>query len=429
MHPDNPLRGIPDPSGLNIYTDGSRDADLTGAGVVILDDGQVCKTTDNSEHIHKYHLGPDTTVFQTEVFAQKMAATLILNGAHGADSWIDNRPITIHSDNQASILALGNLWVKSLLVQETIDLLDRAADCCPRLTIRWVKSHCKHLGNEMADQAARDGRDDSVAPDWETPLLAKAVMHKEIDNMTTRLWQEDWDEYVGCRQTRHFFPTGPRPSFFKQIINLPRIMVGHLIQILTGHTFLKRHQAIIDGTERQRIIEALKFNNDDEFPNADDDGNAIIDAPDPSCSRCGKGEETPLHLLSDCEALGTTRMSIFGKENLVEPGAIPDFSDLPVFKIVSFFKEAKFETLPMHPFLDQYLPTNKGRNADDQGMIDAKKQGFVEGDKWISQYLFHIPLEKKQRKKTRQEDLEALQESDNSVRHDDPIGQGAVELT
>merc|ERR1712242_4651 len=191
-------------------------------------------------------------------------------------------------------------------------------------------------------------------------------------------------------------------------------------------TFLKRHQAIIDGAERQRIVEAFKFNNDDEFPNADDDGNAIIDAPDPSCSRCGEGEETPLHLLSDCEALGTTRMRIFGKENLVEPGAVPDFSDLPVFKIVSFFKEAKFETLPMHPFLDQYLPTNKGRNADDQGMIDAKKQGFVEGDKWISQYLFHIPLEKKQRKKTRQEDLEDLQESDNSVRHADPIGRGVV---
>ena len=111
------------------------------------------------------------------------------------------------------------------------------------MTIRWVKAHKGHLGNELADEAAVSGRDDLVTPDWETPLLAKAVMHKEIDDMGKRLWEKDWDEYIGCRQTRHFFPKGQRSKFSKDIINLPRIVVGQLIQILTGYTYLKRHQA------------------------------------------------------------------------------------------------------------------------------------------------------------------------------------------
>ena len=175
LHPDNPLRGTPDVRGLHFYTDGSKNESGTGAGVVILDGGQISTTPQGTERIYNYKLGKKTTVFQTEVFAQKMAATLILNGAQGTDAWIGNRPITIHTDSQASILALDRVWIKSMLVEQTLDLLDRAADCCPKLSIRWVKSHSDHKGNELADQAARDGRDDTVAPDWETPLLVKAV--------------------------------------------------------------------------------------------------------------------------------------------------------------------------------------------------------------------------------------------------------------
>ena len=420
LHPDNPLRGTPDPRGLNIYTDGSKDENGTGAGVVVLDGGQVSTTPQGTDRKYQYKLGNKTTVFQAEVFAQKMAATLIINGTQGPDAWAGNRPITIHTDSQASILALDRVWIKSQLVEQTLDLLDRAANCCPKLSIRWVKSHIGHLGNELADQAARDGRDDSVAPDWETPLLAKAVMHAEIEKMATRLWEKVWDEVIGCRQTRHFFPKGPRPSFYKQLINLPRIIVGQLIQILTGHTFLNRHQAVIDESERQRIIEA------NDFDNADDDGNAIIDAPNPKCSRCNNGEETPLHLLTECDDLATTRLQIFGREKLVDPGEIPDFSDLPVFKIVAFFREAKFDTLPMHPFLDQYLPTDKSSNAEDGGMVEAKKASHVEGNKWMTKYLYRIPSDPIKRKKSKEEELDDLTEEEDSDHLDDPIGKNII---
>ena len=278
--------------------------------------------------------------------------------------------------------------------------MEKAAAQCPRLTIRWVKGHRGHEGNVLADTAARQGRDNQVAPDWESPLLAKAVMHAEIDKMATRLWENDWNEYIGGRQTRHFFPTGPRPGLSRDIMYMPRIILGQLIQILTGHTYLKRHQAIIDETERQRIISALKTTEGHDYPNADDDGNAIIDAPDPTCGRCNSGLETPLHLLSECDALGTLRKDIFGREDLVAPGEIPDFSNLKIFQIVSFFREAKFETLSMHPFLDQYLPTEIPGNKDDQSMRDRKSAGTKAGKTWTSKYLYRIPYTKTDRLKT-----------------------------
>ena len=162
-------------------------------------------------------------------------------------------------------------------------------------------------------------------------------------------------------------------------------MVGQLVQILTGHTYLKRHQAVIDESERQKCLEAL------DWDNADDDGNAIIDAADPICSRCNKGEETPLHLLTDCGPLSTLRLSIFGKTDLVEPGQIPDFSDLPAHQLIAFFKEAQFDTLKMLPFRDQYIPTNTSNEESNKSLKDRKQSADAKGQIWSSKYLFHVP--------------------------------------
>ena len=386
---------------MNIYTDGSKDKHQAGAGVAILKDGEVPVDTDGKEKIYSYHLTEKTTVFQSEVFAQKMAATLIINGSFGPGKWVNkNKDITINTDNQASILALSKVWVKSKLVKETLDLLDRASSCCKSLKLRWVRSHSQHEGNEMADTAAREGRDDNVTPDWESPLLAKAVMHNEIDKMTLRLWKWTWNEVIGCRQTRHFFPEGPRAAFSKSILALPRPIAGQMVQVLTGHTHLKRHQAVIDDTERTRYLEALNWDN------ADDDGNAIIDAPDPKCSRCKIGDETPLHLLAECDNLATLRLQIFGKEELVAPGEIPDFSDIPVYQLIAFFREANFETLSMKPLTAQYLPTNTGGEESIKSLRDRKAAGDVKGQEWTSKYLFHIPLKRGYKSKLIDDDAE-----------------------
>ena len=55
----------------------------------------------------------------------------------------------------------------------------------------------------------------------------------------------------------------------------------------------------------------------------------------------------------------------------------------------------------MHPFLAQYLPTDKPGNEDNQEMIDSRRDGFNKGQAWTSKYLFHLkhPKKKPLRKK------------------------------
>ena len=96
--------------------------------------------------------------------------------------------------------------------------------------------------------------------------------------------------------------------------------------------------------------------------------------------------------------MATLRLRIFGREDLVDPGGIPDFSDIPAFKLISFFREAKFESLMMLPLRSQYLPTNTSNEDSNQSLREEKEAGNKEGEKWISHYLFHIPLEKGRRK-------------------------------
>ena len=156
-----------------------------------------------------------------------------------------------------------------------------------------------------------------------------------------------------------------------------------MIQLITGHTYMKRLQAIIDESERQRIIAITGGN-------ADSNGDAIIDAPDPTCSLCKNGEETPLHLLSECDKLATLRKDIFGREDLVARGAIPDFSDIPLYKLVSFFRDAKLENYQMRPYLEEYYPTNLSTDGSNRSR-DARQQAAQKlGDKDLARYLYRM---------------------------------------
>ena len=103
-----------------------------------------------------------------------------------------------------------------------------------------------------------------------------------VEQFFQKAWSDRWqstdtDRY---RQTRFWFPTGPRPEVSKELLMKNRTGLGSCIQLLTGHGWLKRHQWIVDsnhGTKPTSI--------------------------DPMCRLCGKDEETPKHLWEDCSQL------------------------------------------------------------------------------------------------------------------------------
>ncbi len=87
------------------------------------------------------------------------------------------------------------------------------------------------------------------------------------------------------RQSKIFFPQ-PNKSKSYFLIKQNKTTLFRLIQFITGHAFMRRHNYLVRG-------------NGDE--------------PQPPCLQ---GEETPHHLLHYCDAIARTRMMIFGNDIL-----------------------------------------------------------------------------------------------------------------
>merc|ERR1711963_752610 len=115
-------------------------------------------------------------------------------------------------------------------------------------------------------------------------------------------------------------------------MNQPRIVLGQLLGFITGHCYLKRHQAIIDA----QMAEIMEIDIDDEA------------APDKWCDFCGGGEQTPEHILSYCDKFVALRLEVFGVPFLTQP------YEIDIANLILFLKRAEIESLEMYDTFKQY---------------------------------------------------------------------------
>ena len=318
MDKQNPLCGKPlyvNP--WQIYTDGSKQDETKdyacGASVVPFIGGQPYGTE------IAMHLGNRLNVYLCEVYALFRAVRWIL------DHWemIGDDGVSIFTDSQAVVLALSNNTIKSQLVMKTYRLLERVCDMTniSNITIHWIKGHAGHSGNVRADEAANLGALDVSLMVRDLPALPKSEVHQAINRITYTMWRNVWTaETNECRQTRLWFPHGPRPRFSYSLLRLPRVACGQMIQFLTGHNYLKRHQAIIDKTDCK------------------------------ICTFCGKGEESTEHIMSYCDAFATLRQLTFN-----DPYPAPPYDNLQFEQVVNFLKFAKINTLELFSSIRELL--------------------------------------------------------------------------
>lgn len=245
------------------YTDGSRTLEGTGYGLGISrQDFMIVSENGN--------LGKNTSVFQAEVFAIHRACDKLLESS--------SKDVTIFSDSQSALLALESVKIKSKVVENCLVKLNQLSQIS-RVQLKWVKAHDDHPGNEFADSEAKLGTVNSknLVKIFEPVSLAKVKITKAMISS----WNRRWKSSTEYRQTKIWFPSvDPKKS--KYFLNLSRSELGIVVQFITGHNRLNRHESLMSADR------------------------------DPTCRLCLEAEETSWHLMCDCPALWKVRAEIFG---------------------------------------------------------------------------------------------------------------------
>ena len=252
---------------LACFTDGSKMGYKSGCGLCVYHNRQLDYTEYQS-------LGSLTTVFQAEVYAINLCASYLLNKN------VMNNHISIYSDSQAAIKALGMTVITSKTVLNCLTILNRLS-IGNSVTLRWVPGHSGITGNELADSLARKGSFQPLLGPEPCLPVAASCFRGAIRSWANELHSSYWRNLQCCRQSKLAMgnPSEPRS---KILLSLSRSSIRAILMVLTGHGVFARHRFL------QNQIGS------------------------PICSYCNSGDETAEHFVCICPIYLPYRIKYLG---------------------------------------------------------------------------------------------------------------------
>ena len=261
-------------SEYTIYTDGSKINGHVGAGFVAYHKNNII-------HTESFTLEDRATVFQAEVEAIKQAAAFMTRNK----SKYPAKYIKILVDSQAALLTLHKKGTTSTHVLSTLATLAELGYASKNLTLAWIKAHVGYEGNELADDAAKQGALDPIITDQIKLPTTKTEIKNAIKTFTYQTWKRRWEADPAYKHSKHFI-SGPNSNFAKKVLKHPRSSLKQIVEIITGHNNLSYFQ------------------------------NKLDDNVNPSCRLCGDENETIVHWLTTCPRLPTWRNETLEKQKV-----------------------------------------------------------------------------------------------------------------
>lgn len=176
------------PEHTAIYTDDSKSAAGTGAGVVIFNEPQDTTTIQTA-------LPETTSVFQAELFSIREAML-----------WISNNGQTIkiyhiYSDSRSALQAIVGLEQQNRTALQIYKLACHLQGKGLCIKLFWIKAHAGHVGNEAADQAAKEAGTKPVTVSVQPSIT---VLKNRARTNTKQEWTNLWRQSTKGRKLFHY---------------------------------------------------------------------------------------------------------------------------------------------------------------------------------------------------------------------------------
>ena len=221
-----------------------------------------------------YRLPDECTVFQAEITAIAQAAITLLKRPEET-----TRFVKIFVDSQAAILAMGKHRITNKTVARAVENLNKLANRARSVTLVWIPAHRGHDGNERADVLAKRGSRETGKARYLDVQVPRAAIKARIRGEVYREWESEWRAMKTANHARSFYG-GPSPGKAKFVYKLARLELGRFARIISGHNNLGFFQTKI----------------------------GLADTAE--CRFCKQGNETIMHLFSECPCFMSFQMSI-----------------------------------------------------------------------------------------------------------------------
>ena len=294
--PDKGERRVSFSPQFEVFTNGSAAAGHAGCGFVIRKDG-------SQIHERSYPLG-DTSDLQAEMYAVWKA------GEWFNEAGINQQKIRFQSYSKEAFKTLHMATISSSFVRKIRLSLGHLGNN-NEVLMQWASTTSDVPGIAQAESLAHLARSEEHFIERDAPSPSWWMIKLQVSSGMRQQWTTRWQQRADCRQTKIWFPE-PHKGKTAELLGKSRLEVSSLVQCITGHNFLRKHEALIDSGES---LDSCRYCEEDSVP------------------------ESSFHVVGECRAFEEIRHSIFKRPNLADP---PEWT---VRKLASFLREASIGPL------------------------------------------------------------------------------------